>query len=172
MAARSAAGAKRSARADVHGASARLAVALEQLLRDARSVASYVPLSGEPGVPPRAGWLLPVLRSDGDLDWAVYDGGLVPGRYGLQEPGGPRRGVDAASACDVVLVPALLVDRRGHRLGRGGGAYDRALPRTTGLRIALLHDGELVDELPVEPHDVRVHAAATPLLGVVRLWQG
>lgn len=134
-------------------------------------MAAYVPLAGEPGVRPRNGWLLPVLLSDGSLDWAAYEGQLVTGRGGLQEPPGPRLGVDAVSACDVVLVPALLVDRRGHRLGRGGGSYDRALPRTTGLRIALLHDGELVDEVPVEPHDVRVHAAVTPSLGVQRLWE-
>jgi 5-formyltetrahydrofolate cyclo-ligase len=68
-----------------------------------------------------------------------------------------------------VLVPALLVDRRGNRLGRGGGSYDRALVRATGLTVALLHDGELVEELPAEAHDVPVRAAATPSQGVVQL---
>jgi len=172
VAARRNALAVRSGRNDIWGLSTRLAAALKPLLREARSVAAYVPVAGEPGLPPQTGWLLPVLLPDGDLDWAAYDGRLVPGRHGLQEPSGPRLGVTAVSACDLVLVPALLVDRRGHRLGRGGGGYDRALPRTTGLRIALLHDGELVDEVPVEPHDVRVHAAATPSLGVQRLWAG
>ncbi len=68
-----------------------------------------------------------------------------------------------------MIVPALLVARDGTRLGRGGGSYDRALARATGLTVALLHDGELVDALPAEPHDVAVQAAATPSLGVVRL---
>jgi 5-formyltetrahydrofolate cyclo-ligase len=144
--------------------------ALAALLSTAGAVASYVALPSEPGVPPRPGWLLPVLLPDGDLDWARYDGELEAGLRGLQEPAGPRLGVDAVAGCDLVLVPALLVDRRGTRLGKGGGSYDRALRRATGLTVALLQDGELVDEeLPREPHDVPVAAVATPSLGLVRL---
>lgn len=132
-------------------------------------IASFVPLGPEPGVAPRPGWLLPVLRADNDLDWAVYAGQLAPGRHGLREPVGPRLGVDAVRACGLVLVPALLVDRSGTRLGRGGGSYDRALQRATGLTVALVHDDELVEELPAEPHDVRVGAVATPGGGLLRL---
>ena len=113
--------------------------------------------------------LLPVLLDDGDLDWAPWHGELVPGRRGTLEPPGPRRGRDAVAACGVVVVPALAVDRRGTRLGRGGGAYDRALRRASGTVVALLHDGELVDELPAEPHDVAVDAAATPGGGLLLL---
>jgi 5-formyltetrahydrofolate cyclo-ligase len=142
---------------------------LAPLLADATQVASYLALGGEPAVVPRPGWLLPVLLEDDDLDWAVYDGRLAPGRRGLQEPVGPRLGVEAVAACDLVLVPALLVDRRGNRLGKGGGSYDRALRRARGLTVALLHDGELVEQLPAEEHDVRVAAVATPSLGLVRL---
>ena len=120
-------------------------------------------------MPPETGWLLPVLLPDGDLDWAVHDGHLTGSSRGMLQPGGPRLGVDAISRCDVVLVPALLVDRRGVRLGRGGGSYDRALARARGLTIALVHDDELVEELPREPHDVQVAAVATPGGGVVRL---
>ncbi len=162
----------RSRRTDVPGAAAESWAFLNSMLDGARLVASYVPLPGEPGLAPRPGWLLPVLLPNGDLDWAVHDGRLRSGRSGLQEPAGARLGVDALTDCDLVIVPALLVDRCGSRLGRGGGSYDRALPRTSGLRLALLHDGELVEQVPVEPHDVQVHAAATPSLGVVRLWGG
>ena len=144
------------------------AVVCSLFTEDAR-VASYVAFGDEPGVPPRLGWLLPVLREDDDLDWAVYDGELAPGRRGLLEPIGPRLGVDAIASCDVVLVPALRVDRAGNRLGKGGGSYDRALARTTGLTVALLHDGELVDAVPHEAHDVRVRAVATPGNGLVVL---
>jgi 5-formyltetrahydrofolate cyclo-ligase len=142
---------------------------LEPLIATASQVASYVALPGEPAVSPRPGWLLPVLLDDGDLDWCVYDGRLAPARLGLHEPVGPRLGPDAIGGCDLVLVPALLVDRQGHRLGKGGGSYDRVLRRARGLTVALLHDDELVDALPSEPHDVTVGAAATPSLGVVRL---
>jgi 5-formyltetrahydrofolate cyclo-ligase len=145
-----------------------LGPALERLLEAATRVASYVPTGSEPGVPPRPGWLLPVLLPDGDLDWVAFGGGLRAAGRGLSEPVGPRLGVAAVAECDLVLVPALLVDRRGNRLGRGGGSYDRALCRTTALTVALLHDGELVDELPAERHDVAVAAAATPSEGLVR----
>ena len=143
--------------------------ALQPLLDRATTVASYLPRGTEPGIAPRPGWLLPVLLADDDLDWVVYDGRLTEGRRGLREPTGARLGVDALSQCDLVLVPALLVDRTGHRLGKGGGSYDRALVRTVGFTVALLHDGELVDDVPSEPHDVCVRAAATPTAGVVVL---
>ena len=160
------------ARGGLIGPSAQLLLLLEPLISGAVRVASYVPVGHEPGVTPRRGWLLPVLRADGDLDWAAYDGRLVPGPHGLREPAGPRLGVGAVAGCDLVLVPALRVDRAGHRLGRGGGSYDRALPRVTGLAVALLNDGELVQQVPTEPHDARVHAAVTPSSGLVRLWGG
>ncbi len=113
--------------------------------------------------------LLPRLLADGDLDWAAYDGDLRPGPRGLREPAGPALGPDAVAECVLVVVPALAVDRAGTRLGRGGGSYDRALARTTGLVVAALHAGELVDRLPVEPHDRPVHAVALPGAGLVHL---
>jgi 5-formyltetrahydrofolate cyclo-ligase len=143
------------------------------------TIAAYVPIDPEPGGPDlpavlarHARVLLPVLLPDGDLDWADHAGGLVPGPRGLLEPAGPRLGVDAIRSCDLILVPALAVDHRGVRMGRGGGSYDRALARldppapAAGLPrpliVALLHDGELVEEVPAEPHDRAVHATLTP----------
>src|ERR1035441_10858310 len=84
--------------------------------------------------------VLPVLRSDGDLDWASYEGpeSMVPGARGLLEPGEAPRGVEAVARADAVLVPALAADRAGHRLGRGGGSFDPArppvAPRRSGAR--------------------------------------
>ncbi|MCW2544866.1 MAG: 5-formyltetrahydrofolate cyclo-ligase [Frankiales bacterium] len=147
-------------------------MALAPLLGHSGEVAAYLPVGFEPFVTCERGWLLPVLLPDGDLDWAVDTGEYVVNALGIREPAGPRLGVEAIARCDLVLVPALLVDRQGNRLGRGGGSYDRALARATGLTVALLHDGELVDEVPHEPHDVPVAAAATPSLGVVRLPRG
>lgn len=141
---------------------------LAELVGRARSVAAYVAVGSEPRVTVQPGWLLPVVTEDWDLDWVAYDGRLADSK-GLREPQGPRLGRAALAGCDLVLVPALLVDRDGVRLGKGGGCYDRALPRARGLTVALVGDEELVDVLPSEPHDVRVAAVATPSLGVVRL---
>jgi len=114
--------------------------------------------------------LLPVLRPDGDLDWASYEGpdSLVPGPRGLREPGEPTRGVDAVARADAVLVPALAVDGAGRRLGRGGGGYDRALARVGPLipLIALVYDEELVEHVPAEAHDIPVRATVSPRRGL------
>jgi len=117
--------------------------------------------------------LLPLLRPDGDLDWASYEGpdSLVPGPRGLRQPAEPPRGTDAVARADVVLAPALAVDRTGNRLGRGGGSYDRALARVGPLIpvIALLYDTELLSDVPAEPHDTPVRAAVRPGWGITWL---
>ena len=117
--------------------------------------------------------LLPLLRPDGDLDWASYEGpdSLVPGPRSLLEPTEPARGVPAITSADMVIVPALAADQRGNRLGRGGGSYDRALARVgpSILTVALLYDGELADEVPAGPQDQPVRAAALPGEGITRL---
>ncbi|WP_169983588.1 5-formyltetrahydrofolate cyclo-ligase [Microbispora sp. H10836] len=119
--------------------------------------------------------ILPVQRPDGDLDWAVYDGpdSLAPGPNGIMEPVDVRRGVDAIRTAALVIAPALAVDRvTGVRLGRGGGFYDRALARVgpNVPTVALLHEGELMEGVPAEPHDQRVRFAALPS-GIARLVQ-
>jgi 5-formyltetrahydrofolate cyclo-ligase len=146
----------------------------------AAGVGAYVSIGTEPdtrsllfGLWKRGTYvLLPKLLPGGDLDWATYEGpdSLAPGPHGLLEPTEPPRGVDAIKACDVVIVPALAVDRTGVRLGRGGGSYDRALARIGPgiLSIAPVYDSELVGALPYQPHDQRVRAAATPGGGVTR----
>ena len=143
-------------------------------VRRAATVAIYISLSNEPGTGPLVEQLhelgrrliLPVLLPDNDLDWAVYQGpqSLVPASRGLLEPLGPRLGREAVATADVVLCPGLAVDRRGRRLGRGGGSYDRALARVpVGTFVCtLLYDGELLDHVPAEDHDRPVTAVVTP----------
>ncbi|RLV56561.1 5-formyltetrahydrofolate cyclo-ligase [Aeromicrobium phragmitis] len=107
----------------------------------------------------------PVERA---LDWAlVDDGGTVAGTYGIPEPVGERLGPGALGTCQVAFVPALAVDHRGRRLGRGAGYYDRALANFSGLVCAVVFADELLETLPAEPHDVPVDLALTPT-GVFR----
>jgi 5-formyltetrahydrofolate cyclo-ligase len=140
-------------------------------------IAAYVPVGREPGsrellaeLSGLSRLIVPVLLPDNDLDWAEY-GSLEQARRGLLEPTGPRLGVSAVTSASLVLVPALAVDSRGNRMGRGGGSYDRALARLDPvpppLVVALLHDGELVDAVPAEPHDRPVHGVITPSAGLI-----
>ncbi len=150
-------------------------------LEMAGTVAAYVSVGTEPATQGLifALWkrgtyvLLPVLLADGDLDWASYEGpdSLVPGPRGLLEPSERRRGVMSITSADLVIAPALAVDGTGRRLGRGGGSYDRALARVgpAVLTMALLYDGELVDEVPAGDHDQAVRAVALPSHGISRL---
>jgi 5-formyltetrahydrofolate cyclo-ligase len=95
----------------------------------------------------------------------------VAARFGLLEPAEPWLPASALADADLVLVPALAVDRRGVRLGRGRGFYDRSLPARNpkAQLVAVVRDQELVDELPFEPHDVRMTHVLTPGRGVIAL---
>ena len=147
----------------------------------AGTVAAYMSVGTEPdtGGLVYALWkrgtyvLLPLLRADDDLDWASYEGpdSLGPGPRGLLEPTEPPRGVTAITSADLVIVPALAVDRGGMRLGRGGGSYDRALARVGAAipTIALIYDDELLEEVPAGPLDQPVRMAAQPRQGITRL---
>jgi 5-formyltetrahydrofolate cyclo-ligase len=164
-------------------AAAPVQAALRDLIRTRlpSTITAYVPVGPEPGGPdlpavladalrPHGGrLLLPVLLNDNDLDWSEFAGDLVPGPRGLSQPPGPRLGPQAITQAGLVIVPALAVDPAGHRLGRGGGSYDRALARLApgrALVVALLHDGELIDAVPAEPHDHPVDATVTPRGGL------
>ncbi|MEN8706359.1 MAG: 5-formyltetrahydrofolate cyclo-ligase [Nocardioides marinisabuli] len=143
-------------------------------VRRAATLAAYVAVGSEPGTgllleALRASGrrvLLPVLLPDGDLDWATYGGEehLRRAPLGLLEPDGERLGPDAVAGADVVLVPGLAVAADGLRLGRGGGSYDRALARVPlgTFTCVLLHDDEVGLDVPREPHDRPVTAAASP----------
>lgn len=146
------------------------------------TVCAYVPFGSEPGslalldVLREAGArvLLPVVPAvAGPLDWAPYEGvsSLVPGRLrGILEPSGPRLGLSGVARANRILLPALAVDHSGVRLGRGAGYYDRSLAFPAKAEfIAVVRDEELVDQLPAEPHDVRMQAVLTPGGGLVRL---
>ncbi len=67
------------------------------------------------------------------------------------------------AALDLILVPGLAFTRDGARLGRGGGYYDRLLanPACRAQRIAIAFDLQIVDSIPVEPHDQRVYQIIT-----------
>ncbi len=88
---------------------------------------------------------------------------LVAGRYGILEP----EGTDALAPADgdslIVFIPGLLFDPHGNRLGRGGGWYDRVLNGlgNRGFFVGLAYEFQLVDDLPAESWDQRVHFIIT-----------
>lgn len=103
---------------------------------------------------------LPVTRPEGQMQFARYDGALIPGRFGIPEP--PRSAqILEPQAGDLMLVPALAYDRAGRRLGRGGGYYDRFLAGAPCCAVGLIRAAFLLDTLPAAGNDVPVSAVIT-----------
>lgn len=106
--------------------------------------------------------LLPYLAG-GEMEVAEVASSepLVPSAYGPPEPA--RRAPADPADIDVVVAPGLAFDRRGNRLGYGGGAYDRYLARLrpVTLIVGIGFQEQIVDEVPTGWGDVPVHLVVT-----------
>jgi len=94
---------------------------------------------------------LPVVGRENMLDFAAWTWGAPTrlNRFGICEPAASALRLTPA----VVLVPLLAFDAEGHRLGYGGGYYDRALERANPRAIGIAYAGQEVEKLPREGHD-------------------
>lgn len=170
-----------SAASQARAADALARHALAGSLAQARSVVGYIANDGELDIAPlmdrlrRGGAqiLLPRCRDDGSLDLVAVRPGsrlLTTGPGGLLEPAGDPADLDAVAQPATLIAPAVALDRRGNRLGRGGGAYDRILPelRSRGWSIlGICHADHVVASVPTESHDVEVDEILTER-GLVR----
>ena len=89
---------------------------------------------------------------------------LVAGHYGILEPRGELAGLRPPYDGDrrmMWLIPGLGFDMKGHRLGRGGGYYDRLLSGATGMKTGVGYDCQIFDAIPCEPHDIGVDYVVT-----------
>jgi 5-formyltetrahydrofolate cyclo-ligase len=108
---------------------------------------------------------LPRMLEDKSLEWVEWDGSSErlkkAKRSNLREPmGSATHDIEEIS---VVIVPSLHITHEGFRLGQGGGSYDRALPDLSAWKVGLVYSGEFTsEEVPIEPHDIRLDAVATP----------
>ena len=109
---------------------------LEQALKDGKKVAVPKVYGDE---------MKFILLSDLDA--------VVKGYAGIPEP--IADGPEAADPEALVLMPGLVFDPQGHRIGYGGGFYDRFLPQTSANCIALCAQARLLGHVPAEPHDIR-----------------
>ena len=140
-----------------------------------RTIASYLSYGDEPStvllnekiVSLGKILLLPRTNRHGGISWIKWYPNMEyerdKKRKNLMQPIGD----EFEGSLDVVILPALRVDRSGVRLGQGGGSYDRALAKDNSAakswKVALLHDEELSSEsLPRESHDVLIDAVALP----------
>ncbi len=96
-----------------------------------------------------------------NLEILPYDRSrMALGAFHIEEP----TGNDTAdiSQIELVVVPAVAYDRRGNRVGRGKGYYDRLLAETKATKVGVGYDFQLLEEeIPSEPHDVAVDIVIT-----------
>lgn len=127
-------------------------------------VAAYSPLPSEPGGvhlletlhPITEKLYIPRTNDDGSLSWGCYTGesSLERGMFNIPEPVSAPFDSNILNTLDLVLVPALAVDKEGYRLGKGAGFYDRALNNCTTTTATLVFREEILDFVPRERHDV------------------
>ena len=147
------------------------------VLTRARSLALYLPLGGELDCTPLAlqAWqrgrtvFLPVIAGAA-LRFAPFspDSKLRPNRFGILEPVTPACHWRTARQLDVIVAPVVAFDAEGHRLGMGGGYYDRTLAYLMGRScsrrphfVALAFEMQRTATLPTATWDVRLDAVVT-----------
>ncbi|MCS7199217.1 MAG: 5-formyltetrahydrofolate cyclo-ligase [Caldimicrobium sp.] len=85
---------------------------------------------------------------------------LTPGPFGILEPP-PEAPIVEVAKLDIILVPGLAFDKRRGRLGYGKGFYDKTLRDTRGLKIGVAFSCQIIEELPLEPYDVKMDLILT-----------
>ena len=136
--------------------------------REPGVIAGYLAFGHEPDVGvligslPRWEWVLPRVEPDGAL---TFRPALVPRerhRWGMMQPA-DRGIVTPVEELDVVLVPGVGFTATGHRLGRGGGFYDRVLStrRSESTAVGVVAANRVLASVPIDDHDERVDWIAT-----------
>lgn len=147
---------------------------LEQLpeLRNARTILSYRALWDEVDLSAFHAWAkasgkrlaFPMLCGQGNMEAAVPldDSGWGTDRYGIAAPLPDRSAIVSPGELDAVLLPCVGADNSGNRLGRGGGYYDRYLPRCPqAAHIAAAFAVQLLASTPQEATDCPVNTVVT-----------
>ncbi len=78
---------------------------------------------------------------------------LKPGSFGVLEPCEVLNPIHPGDA-DLILVPGIAFDQKGHRIGFGKGFYDSLLKLTKGFKVGLAFHEQILDEIPREAHDI------------------
>lgn len=138
--------------------------------RQAQCIAAYMPLPHEPDILPllqealaEGKELLLPRVNHGEMSFYRVDElkTLVTGAFGIREPSAGQPMALLAQA-QLILIPLEAVDRQGNRLGKGGGYYDRALGEAGGMRLGIARQGQVIERVPVEAHDVALDGWADP----------
>ncbi|MCR5439293.1 MAG: 5-formyltetrahydrofolate cyclo-ligase [Selenomonas sp.] len=108
---------------------------------------------------------LPLITGKGTMEAMAFSSlsDLVTGEYGILTVDKSKGTLVSPSAIDLIVVPGAAFDHKGGRLGLGAGFYDRFMTERApqGYRCALAFSCQLVDKVPMEPHDAVVQYVIT-----------
>ncbi len=137
--------------------------------QSAQCIFAYLATAEEPNLSslwhgfPQKVWVFPRCAwASKTLDWHIVDPRYLAqqieiDRYNLPCPQ-PHLPTIEINRADIVLVPALACDRKGYRLGYGGGFYDRSLRGYGGWTVGIVWHQCLLDQLPHDPWDIKLRA--------------
>ena len=141
--------------------------------RSARTVLLFAPMTDEPDIWPMVEAALaegkitglPRFSSQAQTYSAArvreMQSDICVGKYGIREPSGACAAI-LWPDIDLIVVPGVVFDQRGHRLGRGRGHYDRLLAQVRGVKCGVAFDVQIVNEIPAAEHDVPMNVVLTP----------
>ncbi len=148
-------------------------LASEKIFEDAKTILFFAPLPDEPDIWPL---LFEALGKGKTVALPRFDSAtqsysachvqhpeteVKSGQFGIREPVATCPQIEL-KRLDLVLVPGVAFDLCGRRLGRGRGFYDRLLALVGGTFVGVVFDEQIVAEVPVEPHDIRLNCILTP----------
>lgn len=98
--------------------------------------------------------LLPVVKNDTEMEIREYTGksDLKEGAFHIWEPSGAL--FTDYDKIETAVIPGIAFDEEGHRLGRGGGYYDRLLPQLKAYKLGVCFPFQLLDVIPYEDYDI------------------
>lgn len=143
-----------------------------EAFQSAKTVALYMAIGGEVDLDPlfpecwKSGkhTCVPVFNAAAgiyEMAEITSETDFITGHYGIREPVSPA--LCSMDKIDLIAVPGMAFDRKGRRLGRGGGYYDRLLAGYSGVSAALAFDFQILPAIPAEPHDRPVDTLVTEI---------
>lgn len=138
------------------------------VLKSARRLLLFCPHKGEPDITPLFKWalcegkdvVLPKVEGEELKLIRVSDTeGLEPGSFCILEP---TEGEEVSpESVELSLIPGVVFDKKGYRLGFGRGYYDRLMDRLGGLKVGVAYEFQIVEEVPRDSWDRPVDMVVT-----------
>lgn len=131
------------------------------LFKNAKTILAYHPIHNEVSIIPliesylnSKTILLPISKKDAKIGVAKITDlkDLTPGKFNILEPKPQKKSYNI----DLVLVPGVVFDTKGNRIGFGKGYFDRFLKNINCSKIGIAYDFQILPEIPSNPHDIKM----------------